>query len=75
MDYITSSIAEGWEMVILFLDFAKAFDTVDHEKLLFKLQSLGFESKVLDWCRCFLKNRKQRVVLAHYAHSSIQQLN
>jgi hypothetical protein len=66
MDYITSSIAEGWALVILFLDFAKAFDSVDHEKLLIKLQSLGFESKVLEWCKGFLKNRKQRVVLGEF---------
>ena len=31
LDYITSSIADGWALVILFLDFAKAFDSVDHE--------------------------------------------
>ena len=66
MDYITSSIAEGLALVILFLDFAKAFDSVDHEKLLIKLQSLGFESKVLEWCKGVLKNRKQRVLLGEF---------
>ena len=53
-DYITSSINEGWALVILFSDFAKAFDSVDHEKLIFKLKNLGFESKLLNWCRGFL---------------------
>ena len=66
LDYITSSIADGWALVILFLDFAKAFDSVDHERLLYKLKSLGFGSKLLEWCRGFLKYRSQRVVLGEF---------
>ena len=33
----------------LFLDFAKAFDTVPHELLLLKLKTIGFTGKLLNW--------------------------
>ena len=47
----------------VFLDLAKAFDSVPHERLLIKLYSLGIESKLLDWLRHFKACRKQRVVV------------
>ena len=47
----------------LLLDFAKASDSVPHERLLLKLQSLGIHAKVLSWLRFFLTKRKKRVVI------------
>jgi len=47
----------------LFLDFAKAFDSVPHHRLLFKLQSLGVSGDPLDWTKCFLTTRSHRVVI------------
>ena len=47
----------------LFLDFAKAFDSVPHHRLLLKLQSLGVSGELLDWTKCFLTTRSQRVVV------------
>ena len=43
--------------------FSKAFDTVDHERLLLKLQSFGIKNDVISWIRSFLSNRTQQVVL------------
>ena len=45
----------------VYIDFAKAFDTVSHPKLLHKLQSYGISGNILKWFTSFLKNRKQRV--------------
>jgi hypothetical protein len=45
----------------LYLDFAKTFDSVPHERLLRKLNSLGIEGNVLQWIRNFLVGRRQRV--------------
>lgn len=45
----------------IFLDFAKAFDTVPHELLLFKLSKLNLDPNVLAWLHCFLTNRYQFV--------------
>ena len=48
---------------VIFLDLAKAFDSVPHERLLIKLRSLGLEENLLNWLRHFLTCRKQRVVV------------
>ena len=47
----------------LFLDFAKAFDSVPHQRLLLKLRSLGICSQLLRWICSFLTTRSQRVVV------------
>ena len=45
------------------MDFSKAFDSVPHERLLFKLEAYGIQGKVLQWIRSFLSQRKQAVVI------------
>ena len=47
----------------LFLDYAKAFDSVPHERLLLKLESLGICGNLLEWVRFFLTKRFQWVVV------------
>ena len=47
----------------LLLDFAKAFDSILHERLLLKLSSLGIRCNLHKWLRFFLTQRKQRVVI------------
>jgi hypothetical protein len=51
----------GGSVDIIYLDFAKAFDTVPHKRLLGKLRSYGITDPILSWIEAFLKNRKQRV--------------
>ena len=50
-------------MDVVYLDFAKAFDKVDHNILLHKLKSLGINGKTLRWIQSFLEDRVQRVVV------------
>ena len=45
------------------LDYAKAFDKVDHRLLLEKLKRYGFHPKILSWIESFLANRTQHVVV------------
>jgi hypothetical protein len=48
---------------VLYLDFSKAFDKVDHGILLQKLYKLGITGKFWKWIRTFLMNRKQTVII------------
>ena len=48
---------------IIFLDFAKAFDSVDHIILLKKLKSCGISGNLYNWFTDYLHGRKQRVVI------------
>ena len=47
----------------IIVDFSKAFDKVDLELLLHKLDHIGVKSNQLDWMRSFLTNRSQTVVI------------
>ena len=59
VDYITTAIENGDHVVGLFLDFSKAFDTVDHSILLDKLFHYGVRGIALDWFQNYLTDRKQ----------------
>ena len=48
---------------ILYLDFSKAFDKVDHAILLKKLNLYGIQGKVHRWLSNFLSGRTQHVVI------------
>ncbi len=63
----------GLQTDILYLDIAKAFDTVDHKLLFQKLSHFGVTDKVLNWFSNYLSGRQQRV-LVHGATSDFLQL-
>jgi hypothetical protein len=61
VDKLTKAVDEKKITVGIFVDLAKAFDTVDHGVLIAKLQYYGIRGIALDWFRDYLSNRKQYV--------------
>ena len=49
----------------IFLDFAKAFDTVNHNILINKLNHYGIRGNALKWLESYLFNRQQCVQIGN----------
>ena len=61
VDKIIKYLEDGDYILGVFLDFSKAFDTVDHAILLEKLHHYGIRDNALNWFASYLDNRKQYV--------------
>jgi len=66
VDRISDGIDKGFHVLVVFLDFAKAFDRVCHASLRAKLIACGFCSGIVDWVSDFLSRRQQRVVMGQH---------
>ena len=63
VDDITRNMDNRQQIDTAILDFAKAFDKVPHQRLLYKLQYYGLNPQTTRWIENFLKNRQQRVII------------
>lgn len=57
------SLDNGLKTIAVFIDLAKAFDTIQHDLLLRTLPNFGIENKSLLWFKSYLSNRQQMVKL------------
>ena len=62
LDNLRNALGSGNCAVGIFLDFQKAFDTVNHKILLGKLNCYGIRGINLDWFSSYLTNRSQTVI-------------
>ena len=67
---IRSALDSGSVTCGIFVDFQKAFDTVNHEILLKKLDHYGFRGVINNWFRSYLTDRKQKVVINGFESES-----
>ena len=61
VEKVSRALDTGKVIVGVFLDLKKAFDTVDHEILLDKLNSYGINNNLHAWFESYLHNRSQFV--------------
>ena len=62
IDFIYKSLDEGNFVFGIYIDLKKAFDTVQHRTLLYKLQHYGIRGLARQWFESYLSKRKQYVV-------------
>jgi len=48
-------------IIAVFLDFQRAFETIDQQLLINKLSNYGVNGTSLDWFKSYLSDRKQVV--------------
>ena len=63
VEHIFNCLNSGEEVDVVYLDYAKAFDKVDHKILLAKLKKYGIKGKMYKWIKEFLTARVQTVVV------------
>ena len=59
VEEITSSIDAEKNSIGVFIDLKKAFDTVNHNLLIDKLEYYGIRGIAQEWLKSYLKERKQ----------------
>ena len=69
-DNIFTSINQSKVSLAVFIDLKKAFDTVDHDILVRKLELYGIRGRNLDWCRDYLTLREQNTLANNVLSSS-----
>ena len=60
-DYVKKEIQKGNYVGMVLIDLQKAFDTVNHEILLSKLEAIGVKPDSCSWFRSYLFDREQCV--------------
>ena len=69
---ITKALDSGNYAANVFLNFAKAFDTVNHQILLSKLEKYSIRGPAKDWFESCLKNRQQIVKIGDTLSDKMQ---
>ena len=67
---IREALDSGNFACVIFADLQKAFDTVDHQILLKKLEHYGITGRANDWFNSYLSNRQQFVSINGYKSKS-----
>ncbi|KAL4226412.1 hypothetical protein ACF0H5_014395 [Mactra antiquata] len=72
---IFENLKTGQQTDVVVMDFSKAFDKVDHMRLIYKLQNLGVSPQLASWIKSFLSNRSQKVAVEGHFSSELPVLS
>ena len=67
---VNTSLNINHHILVVFIDFSKAFDTLNHITLLNKLNNIGIGA-LYEWIKDYLLNRKFEVKIDSYVSSEI----
>ena len=72
VEYVDSNLDRRRPTLAVFIDFRKAFDCVQHDVLIEKLEKLDLHCSIIEWARSYLFESQQRVlandVLSEFKH-------
>ena len=71
VEELARNTCQGRQTDLILPDFSKAFDRVNHMKLLHKLHQHGVRGNTLSWIKAFLTGHSQTVVLEGESSSEI----
>ena len=63
IDTVLQNLQNNMDTDVIYLDYARAFDKVNHQILLQKLPIYGIRGKLLKWLESYLTDRTQTVVV------------
>lgn len=66
----SDALEDDNQLDVLFIDFAKAFDKVDHTRLVLKLEKIGLAESLTRWVSSFLSSWTYRVKIHNYTSQS-----
>ena len=67
-----NQLDKGHAVGSLFLDMTKAFDSVNHQRLLTSLYACGIRGTCLQWFTSYLENRQQQVAASTGQRSTVE---
>jgi hypothetical protein len=65
-NYIEKRLDNRLQVDVVYTDFEKAFDRVEHDKLLLKLHTFGLSDSLLRYMASYLRNRQQYVSFGNH---------
>lgn len=71
-DSIHKHLNDKQHVLVVFIDYSKAFDTLRHDRLLECLHDSGIRGKLLDWCEDYLKDRKYIVKVSDATSDTVR---
>ena len=76
IDSVSMALLSNTATDVIYFDFAKAFDSVNHDLILHKLKYIyGIDGRMLKFLRSYLHERKQRVVLDNHMSDEVKVLS
>lgn len=71
-DFLTHHMSEPSQVDVVYTDYSKCFDRIDHLMLLSKLQSIGIRGNLYRWFTSYVNNRCQTVALNGYTSRAMR---